>query len=118
MQSVHEQTRHWPHGIVHFEDFGTSAPSSEVQDRPFTVKLAQSGRVVAVPAGVSILEALRREGLAVPSSCESGTCGTCRTGLLAGTAEHRDYVLGEDEQETEIMICVSRAVSPQLELDL
>jgi phthalate 4,5-dioxygenase reductase subunit len=28
MQSVHEQTRHWPHGSVHFEDFGTSAPSA------------------------------------------------------------------------------------------
>ena len=118
MHSVHEQTRHWPHGSVHFEDFGTSAPPEALQDRPFTVKLARSGVTVAVPAGISILEALRREGIAVPSSCESGTCGTCRTGLLAGAAEHRDYVLGEDEQESEIMICVSRAVSPQLELDL
>ena len=118
MQSVHEQTRGWPHGSVHFEDFGTSEAPQAVQDRPFTVKLARSGGTVAVPADVSILEALRRKGIAVPSSCESGTCGTCRTGLLAGVAEHRDYVLGEDEQETEIMICVSRAVSPQLELDL
>jgi phthalate 4,5-dioxygenase reductase subunit len=67
---------------------------------------------------VSILEALRRENIAVPSSCESGTCGTCRTGLVAGIAEHRDYVLDEDEQDKEIMICVSRAVSPELELDL
>jgi phthalate 4,5-dioxygenase reductase component len=118
MQSVHEQTRGWPSGSVHFEDFGTAAPAQAAQDRPFTVKLARSGRIVAVPAGVSILEALRREGIPVPSSCESGTCGTCRTGLLAGIADHRDYVLGEDEQATEIMICVSRAVSPQLELDL
>jgi phthalate 4,5-dioxygenase reductase component len=118
MQSVHEQTRNWPHGSVHFEDFGTSEPPQAVQDRPFMVKLARSGVTVAVPAGISILEALRREGIAVPSSCESGTCGTCRTGLVAGIAEHRDYVLGEDEQETEIMICVSRALSPQLELDL
>jgi phthalate 4,5-dioxygenase reductase subunit len=118
MQSVHEQTRGWPHGSVHFEDFGGSEPQQAAQDRPFSVKLAHSGRVVAVPAGISILEALRREHIPVPSSCESGTCGTCRTGLVAGIAEHRDYVLGEDEQATEIMICVSRAVSPQLELDL
>jgi phthalate 4,5-dioxygenase reductase subunit len=103
---------------VHFEDFGGTEPAQATQDRPFTVKLARTGGVVAVPAGVSILEALRREGIPVPSSCESGTCGTCRTGLVAGLAEHRDYVLGEDEQATEIMICVSRAVSPQLELDL
>jgi len=118
MHSVREQTRHWPHGSVHFEDFGTSEPPQVLQDHAFTVKLASSGRIVAVPADTSILEALRREGIPVPSSCESGTCGTCRTGLLAGVVDHSDYVLGEDEQATEIMICVSRAVSPQLELDL
>lgn len=118
MQSVREQTRGWPHGSVHFEDFGGSEPQQVAQDRPFTVKLARSGGTVPVPAGISILEALRREGIAVPSSCESGTCGTCRTGLISGIAEHRDYVLGEDEQANEIMICVSRAVSPELELDL
>jgi phthalate 4,5-dioxygenase reductase subunit len=118
MQSVHERTRHWPSATVHFEDFGGTVPPQTTQDGPFTVKLARSGRIVAVPAGISILEALRRENIPVPSSCESGTCGTCRTGLLAGVAEHRDYVLGEDEQASEIMICVSRAVSPQLELDL
>ena len=119
MQAVHEQTRGWPSGSVHFEDFGGAPPPQQAaQDRPFTVKLARSGRIVAVPAGVSILEALRREDIPVPSSCESGTCGTCRTGLVAGIADHRDYVLGEDEQSSEIMICVSRAVSPQLELDL
>ena len=118
MQAVREQTREWPSGSVHFEDFGGSEPQQAGQDQPFVVKLARSGRTVAVPADVSILEALRRENIAVPSSCESGTCGTCRTGLVAGVAEHRDYVLDEDEQETQIMICVSRAVSPQLELDL
>jgi phthalate 4,5-dioxygenase reductase subunit len=119
MHSVREKTRDWPSGSVHFEDFGTSEPEQQPgEDRPFTVKLVRSGRTVAVPAGISILEALRRENLPVPSSCEAGTCGTCRTGLVAGVAEHRDYILGEDEQATEIMICVSRAVSPVLELDL
>ena len=34
---------------------------------------------VDVGAHQSILEALRARGLDVPSSCESGTCGTCRT---------------------------------------
>ena len=47
-------------------------------------------------------------GLRVPSSCESGTCGTCRTGLVDGEAEHRDLVLMPDEQGSAIMLCVSR----------
>jgi phthalate 4,5-dioxygenase reductase subunit len=122
MEAVRAQTKHWPHAAVHFEDFGTSAATSPVGGVPgeqeFTVKLARSGKVVAVPSGVSILAALREEGMSLPSSCESGTCGACRTGLLEGEAEHRDFVLDDDEMESEIMICVSRAKSGQLVLDL
>ena len=118
MHAVREKTRDWPTGNVHFEDFGGSNPKQLAEDRPFTVHLARTGRNVAVPSGVSILEALRKENVAVTSSCESGTCGSCRTRLLSGIAQHRDYVLDETEHGGEIMICVSRAVSPVLELDL
>lgn len=118
MHAVRDKTRDWPTGSVHFEDFGGADPKPLDEDRPFSVHLSRSGRVVAVPTGVSILEALRKEDIAVPSSCESGTCGSCRTRLLSGVAQHRDYVLDETEHDSEIMICVSRAVSPVLELDL
>ena len=121
MNAVRRATSHWPSGAVHFEDFGTSTdPLVEhgSAEGAFDVRLARSERTVRVPAGVSILEALRREGLEVPSSCESGTCGTCRTRLVEGVADHRDYVLDEDEQRDHIMICVSRARSPRLVLDL
>jgi phthalate 4,5-dioxygenase reductase subunit len=33
-------------------------------------------------------------------------------------ADHRDMVLGEDEKRDQIMICVSRAKSEELVLDL
>lgn len=119
MQAVREMASHWPSSAVHFEDFGTSAhPEHEQGEKPFAVRLARSGGSVDVPPGVSILEALRRRGCVVPSSCESGTCGTCRTTLLAGLADHRDFVLDDDEQETQIMICVSRAKSAELVLDV
>jgi phthalate 4,5-dioxygenase reductase subunit len=118
MQAVRNLSRQWPSGSVHFEDFGTlPAARPPTKDQSFTVQLARTGRTVAVPAGVTILEALRDQGLVVPSSCESGTCGACRTPLLAGTPEHRDFVLDEDAQD-EIMICVSRARSEQLVLDI
>ncbi|HET9651534.1 MAG TPA: PDR/VanB family oxidoreductase [Usitatibacter sp.] len=119
MNAVRQAALHWPSSSVHFEDFGTSdfdAPAGG--EGQFVVRLARTGRDVPVPGGVSILEAIRRCGIEVPSSCESGTCGTCRTRLLEGTAEHRDFVLDEDEQRREIMICVSRARSPRLVLDL
>ncbi len=118
MAAVREATRHWPHDAVHFEDFGTSDFAPTDADGAFRVRLARSGRVINVPAGVSILEALRREGVPVPSSCEAGTCGSCRTGLIAGEADHRDFVLDDDEMETSIMICVSRSKSAELTIDV
>jgi phthalate 4,5-dioxygenase reductase component len=118
MQVVREAARRWPAETVHFEDFGTALPSDSGAEREFRVRLARSGKVLSVPAGVSILEILRHHGAQVASSCEAGTCGACRMRLLAGTAEHRDFVLDEDEQENAIMICVSRAISEELTLDV
>lgn len=120
MQAVREGTRHWAQGTVHFEDFGTSrAPAPQpAADESFVVRLVRSKRTLAVPANCTILQVLRQEGVPAPSSCESGTCGACRTTLLAGVADHRDYVLDADQHHCEIMICVSRAVTPVLALDI
>ncbi|MBO0764804.1 MAG: oxidoreductase [Hyphomicrobiaceae bacterium] len=116
MQAVRDMTGHWAASAVHFEAF--TEPSRNVaEDRAFTVRLAQSGETIDVAAGVTILEALRGKGHVVPSSCESGTCGTCRTRLLGGEADHRDLVLTDDEKASNIMICVSRARSPELIID-
>ena len=117
MDTVRDQSGHWSQSALHFEDFG-SAAVPRADDVPFTVRLARSFRVVDVPVGISMLEAVRAAGASVPSSCESGTCGTCRTGLLAGDADHRDQVLTEAERATHIMLCVSRARGGELVLDL
>jgi phthalate 4,5-dioxygenase reductase subunit len=116
MQAVRDMTGHWSPSAVHFEAF-TEAAEAKPDDRPFTVRLARSGGSVAVPVGKTILEALRDHGLDVPSSCESGTCGTCRTRLISGEADHRDLVLADDERATNIMVCVSRARSDEIVID-
>lgn len=116
MEAVRDMTGHWPRASIHFESFAEGEARPE--DQPFAVRLARTGRVFEVPAGKSILETLREAGVPVAFSCESGTCGTCRTGLLAGEADHRDMVLMPEEMATQIMVCVSRAHSPELVLDL
>ena len=73
--------------------------------------------MIEVPVGSTILEALRAHGLTVPSSCESGTCGSCRTRLLQGEADHRDLVLADAERADNIMVCVSRAKSEEITID-
>ena len=118
MDAVRDMSGHWSSAAVHFEDFGATKPAHKADDRSFRVKLARSGQTFEVPADVSILDTLRAHGIAVSSSCESGTCGSCRTKLLEGEAEHRDLVLTEREHKTNIMICVSRATSDELVLDL
>lgn len=117
LESVRDMTGHWPASAVHFESFLDAQAQAKPGDTPFTAVLAQSGARVEVPAGCSILEAMRARGFDAPSSCESGTCGTCRTRLLAGAADHRDFVLGDDEKGGWIMICVSRALSPEITLE-
>ncbi|MEP7205858.1 MAG: PDR/VanB family oxidoreductase [Casimicrobiaceae bacterium] len=117
LEAVRDMSGHWSSSAVHFESFLDAEATHLADDRPFRVRLAQTGGVVEVGKDESILEALRAYGLEVPSSCESGTCGTCRTRLLAGDVEHRDFVLGDDEHDTDIMICVSRARSAEIEID-
>jgi phthalate 4,5-dioxygenase reductase subunit len=117
MDSVRDMTGHWPSAQIHFESFGASDISS-ANDQPFEVVLQHTGERITIPAQQSILETLRACGHHVPSSCESGVCGCCRTGLITGEADHRDLVLRPDEQATHIMVCVSRAKSQALVLDL
>ncbi len=117
MEAVRDMTGHWSPSAVHFEAFAEPQKHSP-GDKPFRVRLARSGAVVEVPAGTSILDAVRAAGHRAASSCESGTCGTCRTRLIAGEADHRDLVLSGSERADNIMICVSRACGDEIAIDM
>jgi phthalate 4,5-dioxygenase reductase subunit len=117
MHAVRDGASGWPSSAVHFEDFGTSVSPSDASGG-FTVVLQRSGTLVNVAPEQSILAALREAGVETPSSCEAGTCGACRTKLCSGEADHRDFVLDDNDHDSAIMICVSRAKSDKLVLDL
>ncbi len=117
MADVKDMTGHWNPKFVHFESFD-DAVVAKPDDVPFTVKCTRSGIEAQVPVGKTILQVVSEQGVKVPFSCESGTCGTCKTLLLSGEADHRDWVLLPEEQCSQIMICVSRAKTPVLEIDL
>lgn len=117
MDAVRDMSGHWPQGHVHFESFGASSASELAPAEAFDIKLKPSNQIIHVPAHQSILEALRQCGHFVPSSCESGTCGSCKTRFVSGDVEHHDFVLNLDEQRDHIMVCISRAKG-LLELEL
>ena len=118
MAAVRDMSGHWSSAKVHFEDFTPPGAMTKPEDVPFTIRLARSGAVLDVPVGQTILEVLRANGHDVPSSCESGTCGSCRTKLIAGEVDHRDLALADYEKADNIMVCVSRAMGGEIILDL
>ncbi|MFJ4872785.1 PDR/VanB family oxidoreductase [Streptomyces sp. NPDC088757] len=111
-------------GPLHTERFGASPVSdsrgSGGSGGGFEVELRRSGRTVRVEPGRSLLDAVREVVPGVAYSCEEGWCGTCETKVLAGTPEHHDSVLGEEERAAgaSMMICVGRSRGPRLTLDL
>jgi vanillate O-demethylase ferredoxin subunit len=109
----------WPQAQLHVEYFGAAAVDSS-GDRAFDVTLATSGRIVTVPAGMTVLKALAGQGVEIPYSCEEGVCGTCLTRVLEGVPEHRDLYLTEEEQAAndQFTPCCSRAKTAVLVLDL
>jgi dimethylamine monooxygenase subunit B len=109
------RTLGWPPRYVHSESFAAPAPG-----KAFTAILARSGRRIAVEESASLLEALEAAGVDPPSQCRGGACGRCETDLLEGEAEHRDVFLADavKARQNKIMLCVSRAKTDHLVLDL
>lgn len=102
----------WPEGAVHMEYFTAGATVLDpAREEPFTAELADSGLLVTVDADRTLLEALRAQGIDVPSDCEEGLCGTCEVAVLEGEIDHRDRVLSESERREggRMMACCSRA---------
>ena len=97
-----------------------AAAASTTTNRPVTVTLRRSARRIAVAADQTILDAVEAAGVAAPSGCRAGHCGTCQVKVLKGRPEHRDTALSDAERDAArlMCICVSRATSPELTLDL
>ena len=103
---------------LRFEQFAGAAPRDD--DQPVRVTLRRSRKIVDVGASQSILDAVQAAGVQAPAACRSGTCGTCAAKVLEGKPAHRDTVLSaaEREQAALMCICVSRATTGTLTLDL
>lgn len=120
LAAVEAKCAAWPPDALHVERFSPRPIEQAASSEAFEVVLVQSGVTLAVPADRSIIEVVEQAGVFVLSSCLEGTCGTCETSVLSGEPDHRDSVLGPVERESNqcMMICVSRAKSSQLVLDL
>ena len=72
-------------------ELGGSRDYSNIGDNlrvDFIVTLQGSGKRFGVAAGETVLEAARRAGLALPYSCLSGVCGSCKATLVEGDCHY------------------------------
>jgi len=110
----------WPEDRLHREYFANAQPAVRADDQPFDVVLQRSGKTLHIPAGRTIVQVVREAGVHINTVCEQGACGSCETAVLGGEPDHRDVYLTADEQRNRrcTMVCVSRAKTPTLVLDL
>jgi ferredoxin len=102
---------------IRFERF--SNPNSSI-GQTIEVELRRSGKTIEVRPDESILSAVEAAGVKTLSDCKIGNCGTCAVKVLEGTPQHLDSALNERErtQGKKMCICVSRANTSKLVLDL
>ena len=120
LAAVEQRCADWPPRSLHLERFAPKPQAELAPNVAFEVILQRRELTLIVPPDRSILSVVEEAGVGVLSSCAEGTCGTCETSVLAGQPDHRDSVLNEEERRANdcMMICVSRACTPHLVLDL
>ncbi|MBE8475830.1 PDR/VanB family oxidoreductase [Streptomyces justiciae] len=93
-------------------------PRAAAPGGAFELELRRTGRTLTVPTESSVLAAVRAELPDTLYSCEQGFCGTCQQRVLEGEVDHRDELLTDAERDDSMLICVSRARSERLVLDM
>jgi len=109
LDSLEEVTVGRPNGTVRVERFAAAPPPDELLGDAFAANLLGAKRTIEVGERESLLRALRRSGIPLDYSCESGVCGSCVLEVTRGDVDHRDLCLTDDDRRTGFMAaCVSR----------
>ncbi|WP_136708969.1 2Fe-2S iron-sulfur cluster-binding protein [Agromyces sp. H66] len=114
-----ELTAAVPAERLHIERFVPADRAAGIVVQPVHVQMPGVGSF-QVPADRSILDVLEDAGAPVTGSCRKGVCGTCELRVLGGTPLHLDSVTDDAAKDAAGVMypCVSRALSPELSLDL
>ena len=113
------QRHGWAQERLHREYFSSNVMASP-DDTEFDVRIASTGKLYRIERDQTVVAALARHGIQIPTSCEQGACGTCLTRVLDGAPDHRDVYQTDEERRRndQFTPCCSRAKTPVLVLDL
>ena len=90
-----------------------SADSEEL-----VIEVQSTGQKISITRAESLIDALARSGIDIPTSCQSGLCGTCKTRYISGDVDHGDCILSDAERLEYLTPCISHIKSGTLVLDL
>ncbi|MEK6772189.1 MAG: CDP-6-deoxy-delta-3,4-glucoseen reductase [Pseudomonadota bacterium] len=79
------------------------------------VRIEPAGRILTVEDSETILDAALRSGVALPYSCRGGSCGTCKSKLLAGRVDYGQYedraMSAAERAAGSVLICQAKPLS-------
>ena len=91
---------------------------SSADSEELAIEVQSTGQKITLTRSESIIDALARSGIEIPTSCQSGLCGTCKTRYISGEVEHGDCILSDAEHQEYLTPCISHIKSGTLLLDL
>lgn len=109
----------WPQTAMFSETFAPPKIDA-TENKSFEVFLARSKKTLQVRPDEFLIDVLHGNGHQVMCSCTQGICGSCITPVLEGVPDHRDAVMSDAERNSnkQMCVCVSRAKSARLVLDI
>lgn len=96
----------------HEESFDLGAPVPPLATGTsvtHTVEMRRSGRTFVCDEKTPLLTAAAEAGITLPSSCQEGVCGTCKTVMLAGQVDmnHLGGIRPREIAQDKILLCCS-----------
>lgn len=83
--------------------------------KTYHIRIERSGREFTAEDGETVLAAALRHGLVLPYSCRSGTCGTCKGRIVAGSIDYGVYeekaLSAAERAAGKALLCQARPLS-------
>ncbi|WP_441960461.1 2Fe-2S iron-sulfur cluster-binding protein [Mycolicibacterium houstonense] len=104
-----------PEQQLHLERFTVAAipapdPSEAAVTEEVTIELGRSTVTAPYRAGNTLLQTARLAGLKAPSSCETGSCGTCMAQVVQGSARMLNNDALDDDEIAEGWVVTCQAL--------
>jgi len=79
----------------------------------YTIEFAKAKRTIECSSDMFVLDAARRAGVRLPSSCSKGLCGTCKSKLVSGTVDmkHGGGIRQREIDAGMALLCCSKPTS-------